>query len=94
MKIIPLGAFLGALSVILGAFGAHALRGKVGDDGRQMQIGPASVSLPPLLKADSDRVANRELILQNANGVILQLSGPKIGAEVSAAVGGVTMRLK
>src|SRR3954471_11472672 len=26
--------------------------------------------------------------LQNANGVILQLSGPKIGAEVSAAVGG------
>lgn len=32
--------------------------------------------------------------LQNANGVILQLSGPKIGAEVSAAVGGVTVRLK
>lgn len=32
--------------------------------------------------------------LQNANGVILQLSGPKIGAEVSAAVGGVTIRLK
>ena len=32
--------------------------------------------------------------LQNANGVILQLSGPKVGAEVSAAVGGVTVRLK
>lgn len=32
--------------------------------------------------------------LQNANGVILQLSGPRIGAEVSAAVGGVTIRLK
>src|SRR4051812_45968049 len=32
--------------------------------------------------------------LQNANGVILQLSGPKIGAEVSAAVGGVTLRLR
>ena len=32
--------------------------------------------------------------LQNANGVILQLSGPKVGAEVSAAVGGVTLRLK
>jgi hypothetical protein len=32
--------------------------------------------------------------LQNANGVILQLSGPKIGAEVSAAVGGVTVRFK
>src|SRR5262249_53890562 len=32
--------------------------------------------------------------LQNANGVILQLSGPKVGAEVSAAVGGVSIRLK
>ena len=32
--------------------------------------------------------------LQNANGVILQLGGPKIGAEVSAAVGGVTVRFK
>ena len=32
--------------------------------------------------------------LQNAKGVILQLSGPKVGAEVSAAVGGVTVRLK
>ena len=32
--------------------------------------------------------------LQNANGVILQLSGPKVGAEVSAAVGGVTICLK
>ena len=32
--------------------------------------------------------------LQNANGVILQLSGAKVGAEVSAAVGGVTVRFK
>lgn len=32
--------------------------------------------------------------LQNGSGVILQLSGPKVGAEVSAAVGGVTVRLK
>jgi hypothetical protein len=32
--------------------------------------------------------------LQNGNGVILQLSGPKVGAEVSAAVGGVTVRLR
>jgi hypothetical protein len=32
--------------------------------------------------------------LQNGNGVILQLSGPKVGAEVSAAFGGVTIRLK
>ena len=32
--------------------------------------------------------------LQNTNGVILQLSGPKVGAEMSAAVGGVSIRLK
>jgi len=32
--------------------------------------------------------------LQNANGVILQLSGPKVGAEVSAAVGGVTITMR
>ncbi|MDH6263159.1 hypothetical protein [Bradyrhizobium sp. BR13661] len=32
--------------------------------------------------------------LQNGNGVILQLTGPKVGAEVSAAVGGVTIKLK
>lgn len=32
--------------------------------------------------------------LQNDKGVILQLSGPKIGAEVSAAVGGVTIVLR
>ncbi|WP_442893340.1 hypothetical protein [Bradyrhizobium sp.] len=29
--------------------------------------------------------------LQNANGVILQLSGPRVGVEASAAVGGVTI---
>src|SRR5258708_13919579 len=32
--------------------------------------------------------------LQNANSVILQLSGPKVGVELSAAVAGVTIRLK
>ena len=32
--------------------------------------------------------------LRNANGVVLQLSGPRVGAEVSAAVGGVTVRLR
>jgi hypothetical protein len=31
--------------------------------------------------------------LQNGNGVILQLSGPKVGVELSAAVAGVTIRL-
>jgi len=32
--------------------------------------------------------------LQNANGVILQLSGVRVGAEVSAAVGGVTITMQ
>ena len=32
--------------------------------------------------------------LQNEKGVILQLAGAKVGVEVSAAVGGVTITLK
>lgn len=32
--------------------------------------------------------------LQNANGVVLQLSGARVGAEVSAAVGGVTITMR
>jgi hypothetical protein len=32
--------------------------------------------------------------LQNSNGVVLVLSGPKVGVEVSAAVAGVAIRLK
>lgn len=31
--------------------------------------------------------------LQNSNGVILQLSGPRVGVEASAAVGGVTITM-
>ena len=32
--------------------------------------------------------------LRNSNGVVLALSGPKVGVEVSAAVAGVTIQLK
>ncbi|KRQ90370.1 MULTISPECIES: hypothetical protein [Bradyrhizobium] len=32
--------------------------------------------------------------LRNAKGVILQLSGPKVGVELSAAMGGVTVAMK
>src|SRR6266576_2441491 len=32
--------------------------------------------------------------LQNGNGVILQLSGPRVGVEASAAVGGVTITMQ
>jgi lipid-binding SYLF domain-containing protein len=32
--------------------------------------------------------------LQNGNGVILQLSGPKVGVELSAALGGVSITMR
>ncbi|GEC16257.1 hypothetical protein J2S34_002423 [Nitrobacter winogradskyi] len=32
--------------------------------------------------------------LENSNGVILQLSGPRVGAEMSIAIGGVSIHLK
>ena len=34
------------------------------------------------------------VLLQNRNGVILQLSGPKVGVQLSIAVSGVSIRLK
>ena len=66
--------------------------------GRALNLnGPASIE--GILRRGRGRVARVAagaggVQLQNANGVILQLSGPKVGAEVSAAVGGVTIRLK
>ncbi|MFZ6770721.1 sn-glycerol-3-phosphate import ATP-binding protein UgpC [Undibacterium sp. Di26W] len=40
----------------------NLLRGKLSESGRQMQIGPALVSLP-LVQSEAERVAHRELIL-------------------------------
>ena len=40
----------------------NLLRGKLSENGRQMQIGQALVSLP-LVQSEAERVANRELIL-------------------------------
>ena len=65
--------------------------------GRALNVnGPASIEGSySTLGAGGALVAGAQGVqLQNANGVILQLSGPKVGAEVSAAVGGVTIRLK
>jgi hypothetical protein len=42
--------------------------------------------------AGSVRLRNTNGVI--ANGVILQLSGPKVGVELSAALAGVTIRLK
>ncbi len=42
--------------------------------------------------AGSVRLRNTNGVI--TNGVILQLSGPKVGVELSAAVAGVTIRLK
>jgi hypothetical protein len=65
--------------------------------GRALNLnGPASIEGSySTLGAGGALVAGAQGVqLQNAKGVILQLSGPKVGAEVSAAVGGVTIRLK
>jgi hypothetical protein len=56
--------------------------------------GPASIAPMPRAEQEALLPPAGAVQLQNANGVILQLSGPKLGAEVSAAVGGVTIRLK
>ncbi|MFK4486810.1 hypothetical protein [Bradyrhizobium sp. USDA 336] len=65
--------------------------------GRALNLkGPASIEGPYAVGGAGGAVAAGAgaVQLQNANGVILQLSGPRVGAEVSAAVGGVTIRLK
>ena len=65
--------------------------------GRALNLrGPASIEGPYSVIGAGGAVAAGAggVQLQNANGVILQLSGPKIGAEVSAAVGGVTIQLR
>ncbi|MBN9042591.1 MAG: hypothetical protein BGP05_13585 [Rhizobiales bacterium 62-47] len=65
--------------------------------GRALNLrGPASIEGSYVVSGAGGAVAAGAgaVQLQNANGVILQLSGPKVGAEVSVAVGGVTIRLK
>lgn len=65
--------------------------------GRALNLrGPASIEGSYVVGGAGGAVAAGAgaVQLQNGNGVILQLSGPKVGAEVSAAVGGVTIRLK
>jgi hypothetical protein len=65
--------------------------------GRALNLkGPASIEGSYVVGGAGGAVAAGAgaVQLQNANGVILQLSGPKVGAELSAAVGGVTIRLK
>lgn len=65
--------------------------------GRALNLrGPASIEGSYVVGGAGGAVAAGAgaVQLQNGNGVILQLSGPRVGAEVSAAVGGVTIRLK
>ncbi|QOG20339.1 MULTISPECIES: hypothetical protein [Bradyrhizobium] len=65
--------------------------------GRALNLrGPASIEGSYAVGGAGGAVAagGGAVQLQNANGVILQLSGPRVGAEVSAAVGGVTIKLK
>jgi len=65
--------------------------------GRALNLrGPASIEGSYVVGGAGGAVAAGAgaVQLQNGNGVILQLTGPRVGAEVSAAVGGVTIRLK
>ncbi|HEX4553207.1 MAG TPA: hypothetical protein VH249_04425 [Xanthobacteraceae bacterium] len=66
-------------------------------DGRALNLrGPASIEgTYSAIGAGAAVAAGAAGVrLRNANGVVLELSGPRVGAEVSAAVGGVTIRLR
>ena len=66
-------------------------------DGRALNVrGPASIEGGyNVIGAGGAIVAGAGGVqLQNANGVILQLRGARVGLEVSAAMGGVTIRLR
>jgi hypothetical protein len=77
---LSVGATIGASTTKL-VGQALNLRGPESIEGTYSAVGAGSVRL---------RNTNGAI----ANGVILQLSGPKVGVELSAAVAGVTIRLK
>ncbi|HTD06110.1 sn-glycerol-3-phosphate import ATP-binding protein UgpC [Undibacterium sp.] len=65
----------------------NLLRGKVGADGRHMQIGDASVSLP-LLQDGADKLANRALILGiRPEHLLLGMPGLPLDVEMVEALG-------
>jgi hypothetical protein len=80
---MSLGATIGAsTSKLVGR--AYNLRGPASIEGYYSAVGAGGA-----LAGGAGGVQ-----LQNNNGVILQLSGPKVGVELSAAVAGVSIRLK
>ena len=85
---MSVGATIGAsTSKLVGQ--ALNLRGPESIEGAYSAIG-AGVALAG--GAGSVRLRNTNGVI--TNGVILQLSGPKVGVELSAALAGVTIRLK
>ncbi|GGC79442.1 sn-glycerol-3-phosphate import ATP-binding protein UgpC [Undibacterium terreum] len=65
----------------------NLMRGKVADDGRQILLGGTVVSLP-LLKADADKVASRDLVLGvRPEHLFLGMPGLPLEVEMVEALG-------
>ena len=60
---------------------------------RSSCIRPA-VSPEPAIRTTAATAAGGVTLQNSQTGVVLQLAGAKVGAEVSAAVGGVTVTLE
>jgi hypothetical protein len=85
---ISVGATIGASTTKL-VGRALNLRGPESIEGTYSAVGAGGALAGG---AGSVRLRNTNGVI--TNGVILQLSGPKVGVELSAAVAGVTIRLK
>ena len=85
---ISVGATIGASTTKL-VGQALNLRGPESIEGTYSAVGAGGALAGG---AGSVRLRNTNGVI--TNGVILQLSGPKVGVELSAAVAGVTIRLK
>jgi hypothetical protein len=80
---LSVGAVVGASTIILTGH-AHNLRAASDIEGTYNSVGIGGALI----------VGAARLRLQNANGVVLDLRGAKVGAELSAALGGVWVKLR
>jgi len=80
---LSFGAVIGASTVVLTGHAYH-LRSPNDIEGSYSSVGSGGALI----------VGAARLRLRNANGIVLELSGAKVGAELSAALGGVWVRLR
>ena len=85
---MSVGATIGASTTKLVGHALN-LRGPESIEGTYSAVGAGGA-----LAGGAGTVRLRNTNGLTSNGVILQLSGPKVGVELSAAVAGVTIRLK